>query len=126
MNYSYSISDDIRVIKAKYTGSIDIAFIKAAILALAKDPGFDPTFDTLADFRGCQFFITPDDLYAFRSFYLRVLGNAVSKTALVANTPRETALCIVFQHQIVGSQGIEVFSTLEAAEAWLGVPIAHY
>lgn len=121
MDYSYEIFDSLQVIKEVYTGAIDIAFFEATVAALSADPQFSRGLNALTDFRGCQFLFSPDDLYEFRHFYLRICGQASSRSALVVDTPRETALCIVFKQQAAGCRDIEVFSTREAAELWLGL-----
>ena len=123
MDYSYEIFDNLQVIREAYTGAIDIAFLKAAVAAVSADPQFSRRLDALTDFRGCQFLFSPDDLYEFRHVYLRICGQASSRSALVVDTPRETALCIVFKQQVAGCRDIEVFSTREAAEVWLGLPV---
>lgn len=69
--------------------------------------------------------ITPADLRTYTEWSKEHLPElSGSKTAIVANSPRPTALSLLLQTTIAGIRQMQVFSSLTSAAGWLGVPVA--
>ena len=102
-----------------FTGESTIDELKIAFHEITIDPNYKPQYHVLGDLRACVFTFTPAALNELAHLLKERLGGSLGKTAVLINTPRETALAMLHKDKMVGTRTIELFSTLEAALTWL-------
>ncbi|KKI99628.1 hypothetical protein [Prochlorothrix hollandica] len=119
MDYSYTIFPEQRLIIEQYRGKATVAGLKESVHSLSIDPKFSADYDIIVDLRHCDFKFDPQDLEEFLGFHHKIYGISDSKTAMIVDNPRDTALSVLFKSYVEGARSIEVFSTLDAAKEWI-------
>ena len=119
MQYKYKINDKEGIIYQFYKGKIRINDLEAAILKLSKDRSFNPDYNILTDLRDCIFDFRPQDLEHFFKIFKEIFGKSRGKSAVILDTPIETAISTIFQDLVKTVRRIKIFSTYEAAIVWL-------
>ena len=96
-------------------GNRDVLESAAAVLQHAL---YDPTFDSLIDLRGVRLGLSPREVEALADA-LQASDVTPRRTAVLVDSPRETALVLVYRQRAT-FHTTQAFSTEEAAYRWLG------
>ncbi len=119
--FHYDIFPEKRLIFQRYSGRFTLAELLAAIEKLWSDPRYDPTFDGLIDLSSdCA----PPSMADFRSLLEFVQGSAKTTSgrwAAIAHSPLVTACGLIYKRAMARRHVFEVFSTCDAACAFLGI-----
>ncbi|MBN2165759.1 MAG: hypothetical protein JW717_05730 [Marinilabiliaceae bacterium] len=122
VHIQYLILPKYQLIIETYQGSVTLANYVEMKTKQFADANFNKDFDIIADLRNANFsFDEPmTDLLDFFSTNKNNIGNR--RSALIAQTPKETSKAIIFSNLIqkFATVNANVFSTLEAAYSWLG------
>jgi len=119
--YQCEIDPVNKLISIKFSGIVDDVFFLHCFGELVNTPGFDPTYDRIADFRGCLINCKREDLdkiYAANDHQAQIFAENGHKKAYLVDSSLETAVAILFVKKIPNIN-IKIFSTVAAAAAWL-------
>jgi len=102
------------------TGEITMSRVAQALESLRAREDIGEQTRSLADLRQSTIGLTPKQL---RDLVCQLEGDAAiqirGRLAIVANRPSATALALLFTRYTAGYRECQVFSTIEAANAWL-------
>ena len=121
---NYVIDRDLRLVKAKMTGSTDLVGLVTHIANLARDPAFDPTFHLIFEVtRDATFSILPVEYELQKLLKQWTARRKGVKWAFwapfgVAYTHLEFALSVLYK----GDVWMNLFDNEEAALQWLNEP----
>jgi len=121
-DYSYKITPGLRLVEEKYSGPVGIEFINQCLEKMSGDKNFDPAFDIIVDFSEAVFDESckrPDMLGQAAECHDRANLDSRSKTAVIVSSPFATACAMLFLRR-ASTRNMEVFSTRDAAEKWIG------
>ncbi len=121
MKFAYDIFPEERSISVLYEGKFSLAELLVTSARLMDDAKYAPEYDGLVDLTHLGLGVEIAD---FRTLINYVQGHVrVSKGrwAAIAATPIATACGLVYKRAMAPRQTFEVFSTPEAACAFLGV-----
>ena len=125
MPITYRIDRDIRLIHTRAWGALTFVDMLANRLHMVEDPEFEPGLNQLADFSDVtELYLTGDQIREFAATYSDF--SAGSRRALVVPRPAHYGLARMFEayRRIKGGQEeIRSFRSVEAARAWLGLPV---
>jgi uncharacterized DUF497 family protein len=119
--YSYNINKDLRLIDERYTGQIGVEFINESLQRMVSDPEFDSSFDIIVDFSGASFdesCMDPAMLEQSVECHDRAFREVSFRTAVIVEAPFNTA-CVMLFKMSATRRHIRIFSTRQAAEAWI-------
>ncbi len=119
MKYEYKINDREKMIYQFYKGKLSIYDLESALLKLTDDSSFDPDYNILTDLRECKIEFRPEDLEQFVRVFKDKFGRNRGKSAILLDTPYETAISTIHQSMTSDIRRIQLFSTYEAAMNWL-------
>ncbi len=122
-DYRYKITSGLRLVEEWYSGSIGIEFINQCLENMSQDKNFDPAFDIIVDFSEAEFDESckrPDMLGQAAECHDRANLDSRSKTALIISSPFTTACAMLFLRR-ASTRNMQIFSTREASEKWIGV-----
>jgi len=120
----YKILEDCGLILEKFVGTINLSDMIVCVSKLFSDKKYDPNYLVLCDIRNANFVFNNNDLSKFIEFSHNAYHKFEVKEnrfmALLAHTPKQTALANLYSEKGFGIFGIfKVFSTEEAALDWL-------
>ena len=121
-DYSYKFTPGLRLVEEKYSGPVGIEFINQCLEKMSGDKNFDPAFDIIVDFSEAVFDESckrPDMLGQAAECHDRANLDSRSKTAVIVSSPFATACAMLFLRR-ASTRNMEVFSTRDAAEKWIG------
>ena len=119
MKQEYRIDDTEKIIYMSITGDCNLRDLETALLKLTNDKNFSPNYNLLNDLRKCKFKFRPKDLDRFFRIFIEKFSKGTGKSAVLLDTPRETAFSIIHQERMKDTREIQLFSTYEAALNWL-------
>jgi len=119
MQYEYKINNKERIIYNYFKGILRVDELESAVLKLSKDSSFDPHYNILTDLRECLFELRPQEMEQFIRIFKEKFSKGKGKSAIIIDTPIETAISTIFQDLVKNVRRIQIFSTDEAAIAWL-------
>jgi PAS domain S-box-containing protein len=99
-------------------GDITSRTIVESAADVVRHPLYDASFDGFIDLRGSRLHLSPEDIMSLVSSLDVSDQKPPTRTVVLTDSPRETALVMLFSQRFTG-HAIEVFSTDEAAIAWL-------
>jgi len=111
------------LVVAVFSGLVTIEEIKQANIETAKDPKFKKNFDGVTDFRFAKASFTDQQLLQFRESALKS-DFTRGIWCILASRPLETAMSLIFANKVQKNH-IKVFSTVEAASAFLNRDLRH-
>ena len=111
------------LVVAVFSGPVTIEEIKQANIETAKDTKFEKHFDGVTDFRLAEASFTDLQLLRFRESALKS-DFTRGIWCILASKPLETAMSMIFANKTQKNQ-IKVFSTVEAASAYLNRNLQH-
>lgn len=123
MSITYSISAEQRLIKAYASGIIGVEDLHTLLDAILVDPALRGGLRGLYDARFAEPNITILQLSEIASKVARVVARGVERIAIVGESPNTIRVSKTFAvlARAIGID-VEVFDTLDEAEAWLDTP----
>ncbi|HET7615017.1 MAG TPA: STAS/SEC14 domain-containing protein [Gemmatimonadaceae bacterium] len=123
MSITYSISAEQRLIKAYASGIIGVEDLHRLLDAILVDPALRGGLRGLYDARFAEPDITILQLSEIASKVARVVARGVERIAIVGESPNTIRVSKTFAvlARAIGIN-VEVFDTLDEAEAWLDTP----
>ena len=121
-DYCYKITPGLRIVEEWYSGLIGVEYINQCLENMSRDKNFDPAFDIIVDFSDAVFdesCKSLDMLGQAAECHDRANLDSRSKTAVIVNSPFTTACAMLFLRR-ASTRNMEIFSTREAAEKWIG------
>ncbi len=121
MKFAYDIFPAERSISVRYDGKFTLAELLATSARLMEDARYAPEYDGIVDLTRFGLGVETAD---FRTLINFVQGHARisrGRWAAIAETPLATAFGLVYRRAMAPRQTFEVFSTAEAACAFIGV-----
>ncbi len=119
MDYEYSIDEESGIICQTFAGRCSFENLEAVLVQLCQDPRFDPDYDILTDLHACEFELGLEQVELFAQLFMDMFKESKGKSALLVDSPRETATSMIFQDMVTQARWVEVFSTREAALNWV-------
>ena len=119
----YKIISELKIIVEYYSGVIRLVDIIEQRNILIEDPGFNPQFNMIFDFRDAHFDIMPQEIHDYVD-YLKSKPKFLNRrfAAALAIKPNETAIFLIFISRTVTlPQHAQVFSTIDAAFNFVSV-----
>lgn len=119
--FDFDIRDEEHLICITQRGEHCISDMEAMFRCITESPNYRQDYDCLVDAREARFLFTDEELqgWSCREEYQRKTLSRKGRTAFVFNSPKETALGFLETNRNHGVRCCSVFSTLEAAYAWL-------
>jgi len=121
MKFAYDIFAAERAIAVRYAGKFTLAELLATAAQLLDDPRYSPEYDGLVDLTDLGVAAGIADFRALIEFVRGHGRVSRGRWAAVAATPVATACGLVYKQAMAPRQTFEVFSTPEAACAFLGL-----
>lgn len=121
MKFAYDIFPEARSISVRYAGKFTLAELLLTSRRLLEDERYAPEYDGLVDLTDLGLGVEIAD---FRTLINFVQGHArvsCGRWAAITATPLATACGLVYKRAMAPRQTFEVFSTPEAACAFIGV-----
>jgi hypothetical protein len=123
VNFRYEILPDRRLILQHFAGSSSLAELLAALRRLWADPLYSRTYDGIVDLSGAAVDLSMRDLRALIGFLQESDQTSTGRWGAVTTSPLATACAMIYQRALAPRHAFEVFSTWEAACAFLGVRV---
>ncbi|MEM1096871.1 MAG: hypothetical protein AAGJ10_19910 [Bacteroidota bacterium] len=124
MTYRIHIDPERRRIAVYLHGPVDEAVLRDAIQETWAHADYDPTFDGLLDLRHAVMRIAASDVYGLVTMIRRSEQHLRGRFAFVSTHPFATAMSMLYEYRSHAERQVGVFSSLEAAEAWLDAAAA--
>lgn len=123
MSITYSISAEQGLIKAYASGIIRVEHLHTLLDAILIDPALRGGLRGLYDARFAEPDVTILELSEIASKVARVVARGVERIAIVGESPNTIRVSKTFAvlARAIGID-VEVFETLDEAEAWLDTP----
>ena len=126
MGADVTIDRKTRVIRVIFSGRVTLAEMYDGRRRMLQDPAFDRTFSQLIDARSVETFEVNG--YTIKQLAQDNVFAAGARRAIVLNSAPDLALGRMFQiyrRLAGGRETIEVFTDVEKAQEWLGLPITN-
>jgi len=124
MTFHYDIHPEQRTIHLRYTGVFTLQDLTAAATLLWSDPRYSQAFDGIVDLTDGSLRVAQSDLRALIAFVLDHKCTSKGRWAAVTSSPFGVACALLYKHALSRRHMFEVFSTWEAACAFLEVKLA--
>lgn len=121
---SHLILPQRRLILVRSSGVVTLDELAGLAVALHQDPLYDRGFDGISDLRGQTQGPSPQELKQHVSSLKADPRYSLGRWAFIASAPADTALGYFFGQLFDGGANTSVFSSLEAALAWLRPGVA--
>lgn len=99
-----------------------MAVLRAAIQAIWSAPSYDPAFDGVLDATEAQLHLSLGDVYRLFRMVRESPQHVTGRFAFVSPQPFGAAMAMLYERRSHLERRVSVFSTREAAEAWLDLP----
>lgn len=120
MPASYRIDTSRRLVVTSATGVVSEDDLTGHQQRLRRDPGFDPSFDQILDFRNVT--EMPISGESVRQYVARSPWGDGARRAFVCDRDLVYGLARMFEMLSADRpEAVQVFRTLQEAEAWLGL-----
>ena len=127
---NFQIYTDKKIIAVVFSGAVVYEDILTWFKELHSHPDFSPEFYCVVDLRKAEFGIERRDQPAKMAkkgkelaSYINKISLSLKKWAIIADTPVETSLAMLFAKDTSEKQPMEIFSTTGAAENYLGISL---
>jgi hypothetical protein len=121
MTFAYDIYPEARSISVRYEGKFTLAGLLETTARLLDDARYAPEYDGLVDLTDVGLGVEMTDLRALIGYVQAHARVSRGRWAAVTDAPLATACSLVYKRAMAPQQTFEVFSTAEAACAFLGV-----
>ena len=123
MSFHLQVDESCRLVELRYEGKLDTETMLQALRSVHEKVTFGPIRYGISDFRGTSLEIDKTEFPLFIAAKdPNIFGGA--KWAFLIDSPRETALGMVYTRLKEHVHEFEIFSTREAALEWLQLPEA--
>lgn len=119
MTFGYTINEQRKIIFLRFSGSFDAANFLACIERLWADPAYQREFEGIADITDVSPTYTIADLRRVIAFLRDNHRTNTARWALITSSPLAAACGYVYQKAMSPVHRLEVFSTWEAASAFV-------
>jgi hypothetical protein len=116
---THEIDEDGGIIHITYTGECDVDELKTVIQEVIRSPDYRSSYHVLSDFRGCVVSCYPHRLPELARMFEKNYADSTGKSAMILDTPYQTAIAMPHQKNVEGTRVTKLFSTREAALSWL-------
>jgi hypothetical protein len=116
--WDVDIDTETRCFVLRVVGTVNATEMTLAIRSLVDHPLYDPSHDGLFDLREARSRIGPRELKVVLDVLRRRRQIGLGRRAFLIRSPRDAALAMIYG-KIVTSHESRVFTTEEAAHAWL-------
>lgn len=113
------------LIICSYSGQITIDEIEHATEEMVNRPEFSKAHDGVSDFRQAKVLFTRNELERFNA---KAIENSFSTGSwcILADSPMETAMALIYAHEMKEVHPVEVFSTVQGASDFLKKDLSRY
>jgi hypothetical protein len=123
MHHTYNIFPEHRLHIEQIEGEFTLGGLATATDKMLADPSFDPSFDSVVDFRNAEAQMTRVEILAYSELMKTSdLFNGQSKWVIVASDPLILELSEIFRNQINQNDSIQVVTTIQAAAEFINCP----
>lgn len=125
-NYmSYKVLPDLKIIVEYFEGQINLQDLINFQLNQLKDESCRLDYNDITDVRNAQFVVLKDDLKKYVEFVRNSDAKQHNrKVAIIADNPGQTAITMLYSAYTENlALNNKVFSTIEAAIKWMGMPV---
>jgi len=119
LTYRIHIDLERKRITLRLDGLVDEAALRDAIRATWAHADYDSTFDGLLDLRHAVIRIAASDVYGLVTMIRGSEQHLRGRFAFVSTHPFATAMSMLYEYRSHAERQVAVFSSLEAAEAWM-------
>jgi hypothetical protein len=126
MSHKFTIEEEEGIIHITFSGECAMDEVKTAVREITGDPNYKPQYDILTDLRDRVLAVNYDALDGLAHLFEERFGGSTGKSAILIDTPHETALAMLHQKKVAGTRTIELFSTRESALTWLKVDLGDH
>lgn len=119
MEYRYEIYPASRAIVGRISGRARLEELMQLVHALWADPRYSPAFDGVMDLEK-DFGLAMSDFRPLLDYLRQHPRTSSGRWAVVTNSPLTTACGFIYRHTMAGRHSFDVFSTREAACAFVG------
>jgi hypothetical protein len=123
MNVDYEIHPEKCLIFMRFTGAFTLADLKEAVQRLWTDTRYSRSYNGVVDLTDSNVKVARGDFQALVAFVVGQKETSEGRWAAVATSPLATACGLIYKRAISKRHTFEVFSTFEAAEAFMGVDL---
>jgi hypothetical protein len=119
----YTIDTYTRSIRIAYSGAVSVAEMYEGRRQMMADPAFDRSFSHLVDTRGVE--TIEMNGFTIKQFAQEQVLGGGARRAIVIPRVHDAGLARMFQiyrELAGGAEEIEIFTDIEAARKWLGLP----
>jgi hypothetical protein len=124
MTFEYVILPEKRCIVIRYSGVLTLNDVTASTQALWADPLYDKMYNGISDISRATPGGNTDDVGKLVDFFKHP-ETSTGRWAVITSEPKFTALSLLFKSSCYAKPWIEMFTSWEAACAFLGVEIPH-
>lgn len=108
-----------------YTGDVSVHEIEATSIEIASHPEYQDTLSIVSDFRQARVMYSKSELHRL-SEGMAKSPLTVSSWCLLADSPAETAMALIFSHDLRDVHPVGVFCTIEAASEFVRRDLSRY
>ena len=123
MIYQFTFDLEKGLILEKFEGKVTAEGLFSALRRLREDSRFHADMVNLVDLRRCKLVLELEDLPKLKDAFDETFSGGKGRTAYLVGDPKSTALTMIFRKQTPIRESA-VFSTVEKAMDWLGLPVA--
>ncbi|MBN2637823.1 MAG: STAS/SEC14 domain-containing protein [Bacteroidales bacterium] len=117
--FSYKVFKDKKFCEIKGEGKVNFNDSLNAMIALVKDPDFQPDFAILADIKDLDYHPTYDELMSLKDRLVFLKHNFKNKIALVTSDKLFVIVEVVTVFSRIAGIKINSFTKMEKAQSWL-------
>lgn len=123
MNCHYEIYPEKRLIFMRYTGVFTLAELTDVARKLWTDKRYSKSYNGIIDLTDSRVSVGREDFQALIEFVVGHKHTSEGRWAAVATSPLATACGMIYKRAITKRHAFEVFSTFEAAGAFVGIDL---
>lgn len=123
MKFDYNILPQHRLIVTRFAGAFTLEDLTGIARRLWADPRYTRGYNGLADLTDMNLAVGRGDFRALVDFVRGQKDTSEGRWAAVTNSPLATACGLIYQRAMAARHPFEVYSTFEAAGAFVGVDL---
>lgn len=124
MQYTYQIIPEHRLVIEVVTGEVTLEELIRKTEVIFTNAAYQPGYIAMMDFRQAVSRMSKVELYGYTNLVSKTEFFGISKCAIITNNPGLVALSQIFKQRMPNQETFETFSTIKAAAAFVGSPIA--
>lgn len=123
MNCHYEIYPEKRLIYMRYAGAFTLAELMDISRRLWSDKRYSKAYSGIVDLTDSKVSVGREDFQSLVEFVVGHKDTSEGRWAAVATSPLATACGMIYKRAIIKRHPFEVFSTFEAAGAFVGIDL---